>query len=277
MSAQDLITFNIGGQTFTTTLLTLRRHQDSRIARILDGKDADFKFISGQVFVDRDGTFFKYILDYMRTGQITLPAEFSDYNGLAQEAQFYGLHPLALWVERNSHRSRVEVLELRFSVQETHGFFQIFCSNNKTLEALARRISIFVEHPNLNGNVPHLPQNSSTPHPVPVQRPSHHNMVFHCGTDQLARDDFSARFVTIEPDDRKLLNSTNVLGLLVDTLLKDGFRLIDTRTVSQEEKTECYMFERSRNTQIVVLSETPRAEHLRRQDTQSQLGEGKKK
>ncbi|CAB1327781.1 unnamed protein product [Coregonus sp. 'balchen'] len=261
MSAQDLITFNIGGKKFTTTLSTLRRHEDSRIARILDGKDTDFKVISGQVFVDRDWTFFKYILDYMRTDQITLPAEFSDYNGLAQEAQFYGLYPLALWVERNIHRSRVEVLELRFSVQETHGFFRIFCSNNKTLEALATKISIF---------------NSNTPRPVPVQRPSHHDLVFHCGTDQLARDDFSARFVTIEPDDRKLLNSTNVLGLLVDTLLKDGFRLIGTRTVSPEEKIECYMFERSRNTQIVVLSETNRAEHLRREDTQSKLGEGKK-
>uniref|UniRef100_A0A4W5PGS6 Potassium channel regulator n=1 Tax=Hucho hucho TaxID=62062 RepID=A0A4W5PGS6_9TELE len=237
-----------------TTLSTLRRHQDSRIARILDGKDTDFKVISGQVFVDGVYTFFKYILDYMRTGKITLPAEFSDYIGLAQEAQFYGLYPL--------------VLELHFFVQETHRFFRIFCSNNKTLEALATRISIFMEHPNLNGNFPHLTQNSSTPHPVPVQRPSHHDMVFHCGTDQLARDDFSAR---------KLLNSTNVLGLLVDTLLKDGFRLIGTRTVSPEEKIECYMFERSRNSQIVVLSETPRAEHLRREDTQSQLGEGKKK
>ncbi|XP_029612791.1 putative potassium channel regulatory protein [Salmo trutta] len=164
----------------------------------------------------------------------------------------------------------------KHSSMETHGFFRIFCSNNKTLEALATRISIFVEHPNLNGNLPHLPQNSSTPHPVPVQRPSHHDIVFQCGTDQLARDDFSARFVTIEPDDRKLLNSTNVLGLLVDTLLKDGFHLIDTKTVSQEKKIECYMFERSRNTQIVVLSETPRAEHLRREDTQNQLGEGKK-
>uniref|UniRef100_A0A674AHS1 Potassium channel regulator n=1 Tax=Salmo trutta TaxID=8032 RepID=A0A674AHS1_SALTR len=222
-------------------------YKDSRIARILDGKDTDFKVISGQVFVDRDWTFFKYILDYMRTGQISLPAEISDYNGLAQEAQFYGVYPLALWVERNIHQSRVEVLKLRFSVQETHGFFRIFCSNNKTLEALATRISIFVEHPNLNGNLPHLPQNSSTPHPVPVQRPSHHDIVFQCGTDQLARDDFS-------PDDRKLLNSTNVLGLLVDTLLKDGFHLIDTKTVSQEKKIECYMFERSRNTQIVGQS-----------------------
>uniref|UniRef100_A0A8C7VQU3 Potassium channel tetramerisation-type BTB domain-containing protein n=1 Tax=Oncorhynchus mykiss TaxID=8022 RepID=A0A8C7VQU3_ONCMY len=145
MSAQDLISFNNGGQKFTTTLSTLRRHQDSRIARILDGKDTDFKVISGQVFVDRDWTFFKYILDYMRTGQITLPAEFSDYNGLAQEAQFYGLK---------------------------HRFFQIFCSNNKSLEALATRISIFVEHPNLNGNFPHLP--------------SHHDMVFQYGTDQLS-------------------------------------------------------------------------------------------
>lgn len=42
-----------------------------------------------------------------------------------------------------------------------------------------------------------------------------------------------------------LINGTNVLGLLIDTLLKDGFRLISTRTVSSDEKVECYSFERT--------------------------------
>lgn len=194
MSAQDLIIFNVGDKKFTTTLSTLRRHQDSRLAKILDGKDPYHKVVNGQVFIDRDWTLFKFILDYMRTGQITLSAEFCDYNGLAQEAEFYGLRALVHSVI-NCCRSRDEVLEVRFSVQDTHGSFRIFCSNNKTLEALATRISVYVEHPNLRGSFPHLPQSSTAP--VPVQRPSHHDLVFYCGTDQFARDDFSARWVEV--------------------------------------------------------------------------------
>lgn len=54
------------------------------------------------------------------------------------------------------------------------------------------------------------------------------------------------RYVSIKPDSRMLINGTNVLGLLIDMLLKDGFRLISTRTASSDEKVECYSFERTR-------------------------------
>lgn len=67
------------------------------------------------------------------------------------------------------------------------------------------------------------------------------------------------RYVSIKPDNRKLINGVNVLGLLVDTLLKDGFRLVSTRTVSSEEKVECYSFERLKRPAglAVTVSQTP--------------------
>lgn len=52
------------------------------------------------------------------------------------------------------------------------------------------------------------------------------------------------RYVSIKPDNRKLANGTNVLGLLIDTLLMEGFHLVSARTLSSEDKTECYSFER---------------------------------
>ncbi|XP_067116269.1 putative potassium channel regulatory protein [Osmerus mordax] len=263
MSSHDLITINVGGQRFTTTAFTLRKHQDSRLARILDGKDPEHKLVNGQIFIDKDWTLFKFILEYLRAGQISLPAEFSDHDGLAREAEFYGLHVLVHGLSITP-RSKIELLEIRFSVQESHGTFRVFCSSNRTLETLASRISVFVEHPNLRGNLPPQTQNSDTP--VPVQRPSHHDLVFHCGTDHFARDDFSARFVTIKPDERKLLNSSNVLGLLVDTLLKEGFHLVSTRTISQDEKVECFTFERRQNTHIVLSNEN----HSRDDDLRSE-------
>ncbi|KAM6945784.1 putative potassium channel regulatory protein [Aplochiton taeniatus] len=269
----DQIIINVGGQTFTTTVSTVRKHPDSRLTRILDGKEPGHKFHSGQVFFDRDWTLFKLILDYMRAGQITLPQDFSNYTGLAIEAEFYGLHALVHTCLSKSLHPRVELLEVRFSIQETHGFFRIFCSNHKSLEALASRISVFVERPGLKGNLPE--QSSATP--LSVQRPSHHDLVFHCGTDHLARDDFTARFVSIEPDERKLLNSTNVLGLLVDTLLKDGFRLISTRTISEEDKVECFTFERITHTQILLQNETPTREDVQTAETVPQTRNKAKK
>lgn len=66
---------------------------------------------------------------------------------------------------------------------------------------------------------------------------------------------FFYRYVTIEPDERKLLNATNVLGLTVDTILREGFRLISTRTVSPEEKIECYTFERRGTRNILIVND----------------------
>ncbi|KAG9339458.1 hypothetical protein JZ751_023596 [Albula glossodonta] len=250
MSIQDILTINVGGQIYTTTITTLKKHMDSRLVRMLDGSDHEFRVSNGQVFVDRDGSLFKYILDYIRTFQVSLPADFSDFDGLMREAEFYELHTLAEFLGSDACRPRVEILELRCSVQESHGFFRIFCSQCSTLDALAMRISVFAEQPVVNWNYAYQHQKPMAL--LPLQRPSHHDMVFQCGTDYSAGDEFAARYVTIKPDDRRLLHGTNVLGLLMDTLLREGFRLISTRTASPEEKVECYTFERKKNIQIIL-------------------------
>lgn len=66
------------------------------------------------------------------------------------------------------------------------------------------------------------------------------------------------RYVSIKPDNWKLANGTNVLGLLIDTLLKEGFHLVSTRTVSSEDKTECYSFEKIKSPKALIMNETPK-------------------
>lgn len=68
------------------------------------------------------------------------------------------------------------------------------------------------------------------------------------------------RYVSIKPDNRKLANGTNVLGLLIDTLLMEGFRLVSTRTVSSEDKTECYSFERIKKAEALAMNKTLKPE-----------------
>ncbi|KAJ1114814.1 hypothetical protein NDU88_003045 [Pleurodeles waltl] len=229
--SEQPVTLNVGGQRFSTLPSTLRRVPDSRLARMLDGAaDSDLKPLGGgQFFVDRDGGLFALVLDYLRAGgQLCLPVGFRDYERLRREAEFYGLPALAeLLAPEGALRPRPELLELRFMLQEGRGFFRLFCSNSGTLEAFAARLSLFVsEQPPQAGGMPwgaaHRPLV-----PMPLQRPSHHDLIFQCGTElSPTGDQFGARYVSIKPDERKLINGTNVLGLIIDILLKEGFHLM---------------------------------------------------
>ncbi|XP_075054066.1 potassium channel regulatory protein [Mixophyes fleayi] len=261
MSNSEVITLNVGGLKFSTLTSTLMRVPEAKFTRMLDGSDQDFKIVNGQYFVDRDGTLFSYILDYLRTSQLTLPSDFSDYERLQREAEFYQLANLAEQLgQENFYRPRLEILEVRFLLQETHAFFRIFCSCNSTIEALADRIVMLVEQPT-GGQGWSFPFSSQKPlAPVPLQRPSHHDLVFQCGTDYSTGEVFGTRYVSIKPDQRKLLNGTNVLGLLLDVLLREGFSLVSTRAVSAEEKVECYTFERKKRPEVLTISEKPKPE-----------------
>ncbi|XP_071990604.1 potassium channel regulatory protein [Engystomops pustulosus] len=261
MSNPDVITLNVGGMKFSTMTSTLLRLPESRLARMLDGSDPDIRIVNGQYFVDRDGALFSYILDYLRTSQLTLPSDFSDYERLQREAEFYQMPSLAEKLGQESYyRPRMEILEVRFLLQENHAFFRIFCSCNSTIEALADRIVIYIEQPvGVHGwSFPHGAQKPLAP--VPLQRPSHHDLLFQCGTDYSAGDQLGARYVSIKPDQRKLLNGTNVLGLLLDILLREGFSLVSTRAVSAEEKVECYTFQRKKRPEVLTITENPKPE-----------------
>ncbi|NWR59219.1 KCNRG protein, partial [Bucorvus abyssinicus] len=275
MSNREVVVLSVGGVRFVTRASTLQQFPESRLARMLNDDDREFKLVNGEVFVDRDGTLFSYIIDFLRTLQVLLPTDFSDYQRLQREAEFYGLYPLAdLLSQEHLLKPRLEILEVRFSLQEMQAFFRIFGSCSTTVETLAEQITVFTgQQAGQSWNSPFPSQKPLVP--LPLGRPSHHDMAFHCGTDY-AGDQFVARYVSIKPDNRKLINGTNVLGLLLDTLLKDGFRLISTRTVSGEEKLECYSFERMQRPAGLTLTvnHTPGSSRLA-QAKRSQVQKGK--
>lgn len=194
MSNPEVITLNVGGLKFSTLASTLLRFPESKFAHMMDGSDQDFRIVNGQCFVDRDGTLFNYILDYLRTSQLTLPSDFSDLERLQREAEFYQIPSLAEQLGQESfYRPRMEILEVRFLLQETHAFFRVFCSCSSTIEALADRIVMYIEQP-MGAQGWSFPYGSQKPMaPVPLQRPSHHDLVFQCGTDHSTGDQFGAR------------------------------------------------------------------------------------
>ncbi|NXE46805.1 KCNRG protein, partial [Casuarius casuarius] len=276
MSNREVVVLSVGGVRFVTRASTLQQFPESRLARMLNDEDREFKQVNEEFFVDRDGNLFSYILDFLRTLQVSLPTDFSDYQRLQREAEFYELYSLAdLLSQEHLLKPRLEILEVRFLLQEMQAFFRIFGSCSSTVEALAEQITVFTSQQ--SGQSWNSPFPSQKPlFPLPLERPSHHDMVFQCGTDYSAGDQFVARYVSIKPDDRKLINGTNVLGLLVDTLLKDGFRLISTRTVSSEEKVECYSFERRRRPAglTITVNQSPGSSGMA-QAKRSQMHKGK--
>ncbi|NXV89626.1 potassium channel regulatory protein [Calonectris borealis] len=276
MSNRELVVLSVGGVRFVTRASTLQQFPESRLARMLNDDDREFKLVNGEFFVDRDGTLFSYIMDFLRTLQVSLPTDFSDYQRLQREAEFYGLYPLAdLLSQEHLLKPRLEILEVHFFLQEMLSFFRIFGSCSTTVETLAEQITVFTgQQSRQSWNTPFPSQKPLIP--LPLERPSHHDMAFQCGTDYSAGDQFVARYVSIKPDNRKLINGTNVLGLLLDTLLKDGFRLISTKTVSSEEKIKCYSFERMKRGAglTVTVNQTPGSSGVA-QAKRSQVQKGK--
>lgn len=108
----DIVCLNVGDQLFTTTKSTLNRYPSTALKSILKNCDRE-----GKVFIDRDGRMFKYILGFLRTGELCLPDDFSDFDSLTREAKFYKLETLSLLVKEAKQGKLfvkyIEVLELQ--------------------------------------------------------------------------------------------------------------------------------------------------------------------
>ena len=95
MDSADLISLNVGGTIFTTTLATLTKDPDSMLAAMFRSSDLPpaKKDSNGCYFIDRSPRPFEVILDFLRTGHL------NNLNGctlrqLEVEADFFGLSGL---------------------------------------------------------------------------------------------------------------------------------------------------------------------------------------
>uniref|UniRef100_A0A8C6M9V1 Uncharacterized protein n=1 Tax=Nothobranchius furzeri TaxID=105023 RepID=A0A8C6M9V1_NOTFU len=75
-SVRDPVPLNVGGEVYTTTLDTLSRCRDSMLGAMF----------TGEIPV--------YILNYLRSGSLDLPHDFSELSLLRREADFFQIRPL---------------------------------------------------------------------------------------------------------------------------------------------------------------------------------------
>ena len=80
---------NIGGKLFITSLETMKKDPGSMLHAMFSGRFDTKPAEDGSYFIDRGGTHFRYILNYLRTGQLVVPEDKIVRKELLTEAEFY--------------------------------------------------------------------------------------------------------------------------------------------------------------------------------------------
>lgn len=95
-SFQGVVKLNVGGRMYMTSVYTLSRDQNSMLAALVSGRHPVPQQPDGSYFIDRDGTHFRYVLNYLRgdRGTDSLPETWTDQHQLLKEAKYYRLEGL---------------------------------------------------------------------------------------------------------------------------------------------------------------------------------------
>ncbi len=129
---EDIIQFNIGGQIYSTKRSTINENVDSQsfLSLIIKNQTKIQLDQHGQYFIDRDGKYFRYILNYFREKNLLLPEKFDELKQLLSEAKFYQIDRLINEIENRLNRTNEKI-------QQSHIGFQLTLmsklNQNKTI------------------------------------------------------------------------------------------------------------------------------------------------
>ncbi|CAF3752582.1 unnamed protein product [Rotaria socialis] len=103
----DIITFNIGGHIYSTRRSTINENLDSQsyLSLIVKNQTKIQLDNNGHYFIDRDGKYFCYILNYFREKKLILPENFNELKQLFSEAKFYQIDGLINEIENHLNKT----------------------------------------------------------------------------------------------------------------------------------------------------------------------------
>ena len=115
LAMNSIIKLNIGGQRFATTLPTISKFPDSMLAVMFSGRfAAPVLDEDGYYFIDRDGSHFRYILNFLRDGTVVLPDDTRVRKEILKEAIYFQLPQLVKDILRSGSRTVSEFLTVRY-------------------------------------------------------------------------------------------------------------------------------------------------------------------
>lgn len=81
---------DVGGTIYTSSLETLTKYSDSRLAKLFNGTiPIVLDSLKQHYFIDRDGGMFRHILNFMRNSKLLIPDDFADIDLLLEEARYF--------------------------------------------------------------------------------------------------------------------------------------------------------------------------------------------
>ncbi|XP_029444443.1 BTB/POZ domain-containing protein KCTD8 [Rhinatrema bivittatum] len=92
----DVVELNVGGQVYVTKHSTLLSIPESTLSNMFSKNNAKElpRDNRARFFIDRDGFLFRYVLDYLRDKQLSLPDHFPEKERLLREAEYFQLADL---------------------------------------------------------------------------------------------------------------------------------------------------------------------------------------
>ncbi|XP_018917295.1 BTB/POZ domain-containing protein Tiwaz isoform X2 [Bemisia tabaci] len=92
---------DVGGTIYTSSLETLTKYPDSRLAKLFNGSiPIVLDSLKQHYFIDRDGGMFRHILNFMRNSRLLIPQDFPDLDLLLEEAKYFDIAPMCRQLEQ---------------------------------------------------------------------------------------------------------------------------------------------------------------------------------
>lgn len=111
MDPQEIIKLNVGGHEYMTTIGTLTtRESDCLLANMFKYPNPAARLPQDPVayFIDRDGFLFRFLLNYLRDGELPKGLEDDEVltEGLMREADYFGMFELRDEIERRRNLAK---------------------------------------------------------------------------------------------------------------------------------------------------------------------------
>ncbi|XP_055837671.1 BTB/POZ domain-containing protein Tiwaz [Episyrphus balteatus] len=91
---------DVGGTIYTSSLETLTKYPDSKLARLFNGSiPIVLDSLKQHYFIDRDGGMFRHVLNFMRNSRLLIADDFPDLELLLEEAKYFEIEPMIKQLE----------------------------------------------------------------------------------------------------------------------------------------------------------------------------------